>query len=184
MKNFKSTFAFISLLCIILFCFAGCGSAQTEETSDCKVNNQEQQDAAPDYADKSSEASEREITVEGFYYKVTLPSDWQGKYTREDITDNGSRYEAFYQSASMQAEGGHLFSIALMPETEDYTVLPSYDCLGVLKTPDGTFNMLVIYPTDVQFSEDTAAEYNEMADDIDQIIKTVKATGGAEFVKG
>ena len=83
----------------------------------------------------------------------------------------------------MSEEGGHLFSIALMPETEDYTVFPSYDWLGVLKTPDGEFNMIVIYPTDVQFSEDTAAEYNEMAADIDRIIKTVKAAGGAEFVK-
>ena len=44
--------------------------------------------------------------------------------------------------------------------------------------------MVVTYPTDVQFSEDTAAEYNDMADDINRIIKTVKAAEGAEFVKG
>ena len=180
MKNLKSIFTLISLLCVIL-CFSGCGNAEAEETSDCKANNQEQQNTAED---KAPEASEQGITVDGYCYTVTLPAEWQGRYTREDITDGGSRYEAFYQSASMSAEGGHLFSIALMPETEDYTVFPSYDWLGVLKTPDGEFNMIVIYPTDVQFSEDTAAEYGEMADDIDQIIKTVKAAGGAEFVKG
>lgn len=180
MKSFKGIITFISLLCIVL-CFSGCGSAQTEEASDCKVNNQEQQNTA---GDKTPEDSEQEITVEGHCYTVALPDEWQGRYTREDITDGGSIYDAFYQSASMSEEGGHLFSIALMPETEDYTVFPSYDWLGVLKTPDGEFNMIVIYPTDVQFSEDTAAEYNEMAADIDRIIKTVKAAGGAEFVKG
>ena len=44
--------------------------------------------------------------------------------------------------------------------------------------------MVVLYPTDVQFSEGTSAEYGEMTDDINRIIKTVKAMGGAEFVKG
>lgn len=184
MKNFKSILPLISLLCVIL-CFAGCGSAQAEETSDCKANNQEQQEAVPDYADKSSEASEQGITAEGYCYTVTLPADWQGRYTEYDTEEGDCRYAAFCHTASMTEDGGgHLFSIALIPEAEDYTVFPSYDCLGVLKTPDGEFSIVVTYPTDVQFSEDTAAEYGEMADDIDQIIKTVKAAGGAEFVKG
>ncbi|MCI5593931.1 MAG: hypothetical protein PUG78_03930 [Eubacteriales bacterium] len=72
----------------------------------------------------------------------------------------------------------------LLPDSEDYTVFPSYDYLGMLKTPDGEFNMIALYPTDVQFSEGTSAEYGEMTDDINRIIKTVKAVGGAEFVKG
>ena len=185
MKNFKSILTLISLLCVISLCLSGCGSTQIQEISDCKANNQEQQGIAPDYDNKSSEAPSQGITVEGFYYTVTLPADWQGRYTKYDTEEGDCRYDVFCHSASMTEEGGgHLFSICLISGAEDYTVFPSYDYLGILKTPDGEFNMVVTYPTDVQFSEDTAAEYNDMADDINRIIKTVKAMGGAEFVKG
>ena len=182
MKNFKSILTLISLLCVISLCLSGCGSTHQEETPDNKPQAEEPQNTAED---KTSEAPSQGITVEGFYYTVTLPADWQGRYTKYDTEEGDCRYDVFCHSASMTEEGGgHLFSICLISGAEDYTVFPSYDYLGVLKTPDGEFNMVVTYPTDVQFSEDTAAEYNDMADDINRIIKTVKAMGGAEFVKG
>lgn len=106
-------------------------------------------------------------------------------YTNETFDNMGCIFNGFYYKASKEADcGGHLFSIVLLPDSEDYTVFPSYDYLGMLKTPDGEFNMIALYPTDVQFSEGTSAEYGEMTDDINRIIKTVKAMGGAEFVKG
>ena len=182
MKNFKSILTLISLLCVISLCLSGCGSTQQEETPDNKPQAEEPQNTAED---KTSEAPSQGITVEGFYYTVVLPADWQGRYTKYDTEEGDCSYDVFCHSASMTEEGGgHLFSICLISGAEDYTVFPSYDYLGILKTPDGEFNMVVTYPTDVQFSEDTAAEYNDMADDINRIIKTVKAMGGAEFVKG
>lgn len=182
MKNFKSILTLISLLCVISMCLSGCGSTQQEETPDNKPQAEEPQNTAED---KTSEVPSQGITVEGFCYTVTLPADWQGRYTKYDTEEGDCRYDVFCHSASMAEEGGgHLFSICLISGAEDYTVFPSYDYLGVLKTPDGEFNMVVTYPTDVQFSEDTAAEYNDMADDINRIIKTVKAAEGAEFVKG
>lgn len=112
MKNLKSILTLISLLCVIL-CFAGCGSAQTQEISDCKANNQEQRDTAQDSADKSSDdytdkssetytnkSSETSadksskntsqgITEKCSRYTVTLPSDWQGRYTNETVVNRG-----------------------------------------------------------------------------------------------
>lgn len=200
MKNFKSILTLISLLCVIL-CFSGCGNAKAEETPDNKPQAEERQETAQDSADKSSDAytnksyetsadkssktTSQGMTEKCSRYTVTLPSDWQGRYTKKTVVNGGCIYDGFYHTASMEADcGGHLFSIVLMPDSEDYTVFPSYDYLGVLKTPNGEFNMIALYPTDVQFSEGTSAEYGEMTDDINRIIKTVKAMGGAEFVKG
>lgn len=200
MKNLKSILTLISLPCVIL-CFAGCGSMQAEEPPDNKPQAEEPQDTAQDSADKSSDGytdkssdaytnkssknTSQGITEKCSRYTVTLPSDWQGRYTNETVVNRGCIFNGFYHKASKEADcGGHLFSIVLLPDSEDYTVFPSYDYLGMLKTPDGEFNMIALYPTDVQFSEGTSAEYGEMTDDINRIIKTVKAMGGAEFVKG
>ena len=182
-------------------CFAGCGSTQAEEPPDNKPQAEEPQDTAQDSADKSSDGytdkssdaytnkssknTSQGITEKCSRYTVTLPSDWQGRYTNETVVNRGCIFNGFYHKASKEADcGGHLFSIVLLPDSEDYTVFPSYDYLGMLKTTDGEFNMIALYPTDVQFSEGTSAEYGEMTDDINRIIKTVKAMGGAEFVKG
>lgn len=178
MKSFKKVLILISLLCGILLCFSGCSDAN-EVGSD----NKESEQAAGEAATDIDKASEQEITLEGFYYTIYLPADWQDRYTRDDITDGDCRYDVFCQTASMNREGGHIFSIVLMPKSEDYTELPSYDYLGTLKTPEGEYTMLAVYPTDVQFSEETADEYNEMAADTEHIVKTIKAAEGAELVK-
>ena len=178
MKSFKKVLILISLLCVISLCFSGCG-----DTGEAGSDNKEPDRVSGEATADKDQAPEQEISLDGFYYTISLPADWQGRYTRDNVTDGNCRYDVFCQTASMGREGGHLFSIALIPEAEAYTELPSYDYLGTLKTPEGEYTMLAVYPTDVQFSEETADEYNEMAADTENIIKTVKAAEGAEFVK-
>lgn len=182
MKKIKKIFILCSVAALILTSFAGCGN---ENASDTNNSNQEQteQNAGTNESTAGDTQQGGSIIETGFYYTITLPGDWNGKYICNDIEDNVSSCLAFYEKESADTEyGGHLFTVMLLPESEDYTQYPSYDYMGVLKTPEGDFNMVVLYPTDVQFSEDTSKAYNNLVSGVEQAVKTIKAAEGAELV--
>ena len=68
-------------------------------------------------------------------------------------------------------------------EGVDYTYLPSYEELGILKTDNQTFNVLVEYPTDVQFTEDTSDHYHALTEDTEEVINSIQAKEGCTFTK-
>jgi len=81
-------------------------------------------------------------------------------------------------------EGGHLFSIHLLTEFEDYTVYPDYDVLGSLEVYKiGSYNIIVTYPTDVQFSNETVEKYNEMTASIPDVLDTISFKDECIFAK-
>ena len=70
--------------------------------------------------------------------------------------------------------GGHLFSIHLLTEFEEYQNYPSYDILGSLEVYRiGSYNVVVTYPTDVQHSDSAIKEYQDMENDIQKILSTI-----------
>lgn len=77
--------------------------------------------------------------------------------------------------------GGHLFTIMLMPESEDYTVLPSYDYLGTMLTPEGTFSVVVLYPTDAQTGDIWQEFYKILNGDKNSAITTVRPVAGVTW---
>ena len=90
----------------------------------------------------------------------------------------------FYEKEShKEIEGGFVFGISLYEEGVDYTFLPSYEELGILKTDNQTFNVLVEYPTDVQFTEDTSDHYHALTEDTEEVINSIQAKEGCTFTK-
>lgn len=125
--------------------------------------------------------------IETPYFTVTLPSHWDDDLYNTQIVsaDKGTAYTInFNEKESYEEfEGGYLFGISLYDEGEDYSYLPSYEVLGVLKTNHETFDVIVEYPTDVQFSEETSDEYRMLSKDIDDILLTIKAKDGYTYTK-
>lgn len=127
------------------------------------------------------EADEPTVTapdmfIDTEYYTLSAPSSWKdGCFYEIADGENHSYTLSFYDKTSHDAiNGGWLFSINLLAESEDYSIYPDYDVLGSLEVDRiGSYNIVVTYPTDVQFSEETAENYNQMSDKIPELLKTI-----------
>lgn len=128
---------------------------------------------------------DRGIVIDTDYFSIEVPNYWEGLYEYQIFDEQVYGYSLIlYEKESYQSmNAGHLMSISLYSVEEDYTYLPSYELLGTLETGDKTYNVLVEYPTDVQFEEDHADEYQNLSKDMDEIIETIKPKEGYNYKK-
>ena len=126
-----------------------------------------------------------EIVVETKYYTVTLPESWGESCVYEvfPADEEGPDALVLYEKESHNTEyGGHLCTILLIPHGEDYSYYPAYEWVGVLETPEGDLDIVVLYPTDVQFSEDTADAYNRLVQNVADAINSLRPRDGIGLV--
>jgi hypothetical protein len=117
------------------------------------------------------------------FYTLTLPEEWIGK-TLCDLhkRDNGSYSMSVHEIQDFSGwGGGTLFTLMMLPESEDYTIFPDYQLIGVLDTPVGTFTLIALFPTDVQFAEGHAEAYMDMFNNVNQVLQTIEAKDGIEM---
>lgn len=117
-----------------------------------------------------------DMVVDTEYYTLSAPSSWEDGCFYELAEGESYNYTlSFYDKASHEAvNGGWLFTINLFTEFEDYTIYPDYDVLGSLEVYRiGSYNIVVTYPTDVVYSEETAKNYNQMYSQIPDVLKTI-----------
>lgn len=119
------------------------------------------------------------------YFTVEVPESWEGLYEYQIFNEEVYGYSLvlFEKESYHSMNAGHLMSISLYLDSEDYTYLPSYDYLGTLETGDKVYNVLVEYPTDVQFEQEYADEYQYLSKDMDDIIKTIMPRNGSIYKK-
>lgn len=121
----------------------------------------------------------------GGYYSLTIPASWNGKYDLECSEMPVYGYSAaFYESVDHGSiNGGFLFSIELYIDETDYTkYIPEYDVLGSVSVYRiGSYNVIVRYPSDVQFDESRREEYTQMADDVPAILQSIVFNSECEF---
>ncbi len=148
----------------LLFTFAGCNS-QSTNTSESDWSD----------AVTTTVPSEYSKVIDTEYYTIEIPSGWEKDFLFEIAEGTGNSYTvSFYDKASHEEAGGWLFSINLATEFEDYTVYPAYDVLGSLEVYRiGAYNIVVTYPTDVQFSENTKDRYLRKEQAIPQILESI-----------
>lgn len=116
------------------------------------------------------------------YYTLEVPKSWDGKYCYH-VTDREDNIYFFTISENISYSdlggGGMLFSIMLQPGGEDYTFYPRYDILGSFTSDEiGSFNIVVRYPSDVQFSERGQQTYEEMRDGIEDVLDSISFKEG------
>lgn len=119
-------------------------------------------------------------TVTTKYYTMTIPPAWTGHFDASvQEQDNGGYNLKVVNKESADANfGGHLFTVMLIPQSEDYTYLPSYDYLGTMETPDGTFSVVVQYPTDVQTGDVWQEFYKILNGDKNTAITSMRPAAG------
>ena len=123
--------------------------------------------------------------VESDYFTVEVPDGWKGIYTYEKVKKNdGTFYLSLYELEEHNSSGaGNLFTIALFPEDTDYSYLPYYEEYGVLTGNGKTYNIIIMYPTDVQFTSNTSDNYNSMYENIKYVLDSMKGVEGFTITK-
>lgn len=170
----------------MLFVFAiilnGCSSHQSNEKDE--QNNVQDEDTGNNQ-EKDTKNVNNDNLFDTKYYTLTLPDEWKDlDFWEIRSISNGLYATNFYEKQSHEEiEGGFLFGITLYLEDEDYSYLPNYDILGTLKVDQKKYTVLVEYPTDVQFTEETSDAYHELSKDMDDILQTFQARDGYTFEK-
>lgn len=104
----------------------------------------------------------------GLDMTVQLPASWAGRYAY-DVYSGGITFycKATRESSNVDGYPGVLCGIDVVDRmmTPDE---PLPDSSRVLATA-GSYSVLLIFPSDIQFGEDTMAEYQAMSEDRDQI---------------
>lgn len=118
-------------------------------------------------------------TVTTDYYTMTIPAAWTGHFDASVQRPYTSGYDLkVVNKESADANyGGHLFTVMLLPQSEDYTQFPSYDYLGTMSTPEGTFNVVIMYPTDLQTGDVWQEFYKILNGDKNTAISSIRPTG-------
>lgn len=125
------------------------------------------------------------MTINTQYYTMTLPDNWVENYTYElDYQPQGGYFLALYELNDHKSfGGGTVVTIGLYPEGEDFSYLPDYSQFGMLTTPDGKFAIVILYPTDFQYTTENAAIYERMAEQIPDVINSMAAAEGCSIQK-
>lgn len=152
--------------------------SENDYVKDSSVNPDEHEFAANDpstYIDtKDDSVSQSNIRFDTEFYSLELPDYWADLcvYDQWDIAPYGYGI-AFYEKQSMEdfnGEGGFLFDIALYND-KDYMDFPDYTYLGELSIVRlARYDVVVSYPTDVQFSDAGQENYMKLSNDIAGIL--------------
>jgi hypothetical protein len=172
------------------FGLAGCVSEKTKENEIKDITTPTTTDieiAEPETEIPEIEAPEVEIPEENNmklktkYYSIQLPEEWEETCMYE-IQKN--KYLHVYEIESNDiCDGGWLFSLEVYGPEEDFTFLPSYELIAEFTDEDVKYSLVAIYPTDVQFSQETAEQYLEMSNQINNILETIELSDNVEIIE-
>lgn len=131
--------------------------------------------------DDTTETQEKNIIINTDYFTLTVPESWRGLFEYEVYPDSESyayTVNLYEIDSHQEMMGGFLFGISLYEEDEDISYLPSYETIGLLEAKGQTYQVIVEYPTDVQFSDDTAENYQKLSKDMDDVIASLEVKEG------
>lgn len=169
MKKIKKI---LFLLTIIMLLSVGCSKAEEDVSED--TASEEEQISEEQTSEENASEKEEELTdifIEGKYFNITLPANWKDKYIMEEYEDEyGYSMEFCEKSSNDIGYVGWLFSIEIW---EGEIQQPNYEEIGKINIDGEEYPMIIAYPTDVQFTEETSEAYHELGKDIETIIDTI-----------
>lgn len=193
---------FALALCILLILsFLGCGTPDTPtptlSVAEPKTTLQVPQESSEEVPGPTETAVENVLPpalAEGpdgplaiiytDYYRLKAPISW-GNTGLSKITplDSGGYSLTIYEhDAYFSFGGGKLSTLMMVPTSDDsYKDFPDYELLCALDTPEGSFYVVALFPTDVQFDADTAEGYNAMYEELMDVLYTIRPVGDIEM---
>ena len=118
------------------------------------------------------------------YYTLTLPDEWKNKCIHEIIGQESGMYilNLCEKTSYVEMGAGKLCSLMLFP-TKDNTFkdFPDYKLLAALDTAEGSYYVIALFPTDVQFNENTLENYNYLFAQIMDVLHSIRPADGVEM---
>ena len=167
-----------------------CGDGPTEETTEPETEpaeestpiSQETDLMMPPALGEDDKGPAAYINTD--YYRLKAPISW-GNTGLSKITplENGGYSLAVYEhDAYIAFGGGKLCTLMMVPTDDDsYKDFPDYELLCALDTPEGSFYVVALFPTDVQFDGDTMDGYNAMYDELMDVLYSIRPVGDIEM---
>ena len=127
----------------------------------------------------------RKDVIELLYYTITVPQAWEGKYVDfiEEFED-GTSIVTFYEKECYENfGGGKICSIQLLHEEMDWSSVEDASLFGGLKTPDGFFIIVGIFPEEKQYSKETKETYEALRALTPDLFGTITAKEGCEVIR-
>lgn len=127
----------------------------------------------------------RKDVIELLYYTITVPQAWEGKYVDfiEEFED-GTSIVTFYEKECYENfGGGKICSIQLLPEEMDWSSVEDASLFCGLKTPDGFFIIVGIFPEEKQYSKETKETYEALRALTPDLFGTITAKEGCEVIR-
>lgn len=129
-----------------------------------------------DEADNSS-ATADELTLNTEYFSVVFPENWYGKYDVDFYSDEQIKDWSIVlkEEITNNSDMGYLFSVVMVRDGESYYDYPEYDYYACAEyEDDGKYNVIITYPSDVQFDDAYEYIYRDLQEDIPNVIDGLK----------
>ena len=159
---------FLILLALLVLC--GCAPTATNPHP-----------ALPDPAEIDTlQVSEDYIQTD--YYRLSVPDSWLMNcvYTSQEQKDGGHVLD-IYEKEGYWDNGGLLWSVRLFPEGQDFTSFPNFTVYGILEAEYQTYYVVVLTPTNTQYTNDTKEQYSKMFSQLEGIMDTLEPADGYEY---
>jgi hypothetical protein len=115
------------------------------------------------------------------YYTLTLPENWQNQCIYELLEkEDGTYILNLYEKTSHEQMGaGNLCTLMLFSGSDlSYRDFPHYKLLASLGTPEGSYHVIALFPTDVQFQETTLESYQTLFAQLMDVLNTIRPVEG------
>ena len=120
-------------------------------------------------------------TIETTVYSITVPNYWRDYANIEESYNNDRPYLSFRENLDSNY-GGHLFTIMVMP-LDAYHDFPVCINMGIISNGVNSYRLVVLFPSDIQFSFENQELYTKMDNEIDAILDTLTLQNGYSFTE-
>ena len=152
------------------------------ETGDALVKRLMQEQKPASALDLSKLDKSLSYSLSNDIFSVVVPAYWQEYAVITAPSINGLPAISFHEAPDYNGCGGHLFTIRIEAASRDLQ-FPNYSDLGVFSDGTNYFRLIVLYPSDVQWSDQNRTLYSYMDSEASRILGTLTLAAGYDFVE-
>ncbi len=194
--TYRKFFALTAIAAMTALTLNGCGGKKEETTAaatTAAATTAAQTTAAATTAAPTTAAATKEETtaaetraeakgelLETDFFSIVMPEELDDLYEVSVTSDDISVYE----KNSRESSGGFVFSIGAFADVNDYCHIPNFRRVGqVTDKGKQNYDLVAIYPSDVQFEPEFEEQYNKINDAVPGIIDAIEPAEGYTYTK-
>ena len=170
----------LHLFLCILFIFSLCGCTLLAKQTTASAEHPTSEACYPAKVDTADGPADWIMTD---YYHLSVPSSWDTTcvYTTQEQKDGGHILNIYEKQAYFDKGTGLLWSVRLFPEGEDFTSYLNHTVYGIMEANSQSYYVVVLSPTDAQYTKKTQVQYDKMLSKRDSIMDTLEPKNSYKY---